>query len=161
MSSICKQRNESDDDYVSRLVSTINDLREVVNEQQQTINSLSEVVNEQQQTINNLRESITDQSIEEGIHMMTTLYTSKDVYDFARDGDVDELIVALNQGNNSTNWYKNKNGNTALHIAAGEGHINIVEILLNRGIDINSKNNDGDTALHWACLLYTSPSPRD
>ena len=128
MNGISKQRNESDDDYVSRLVSTINDLREVVNEQQQTINSLSEVVNEQQQTINNLRESITDQSIEEGIHM-TTLYTPEDVLNFARDGDVDELIIALNQGSNSTNWYRGTFGDTALHVAARTGHMNCVEIL--------------------------------
>ena len=121
MNGISKQRNESDDDYVSRLVSTIN-------EQQQTINSLSEVVNGQQQTINSLRESITDQSIEEGIHM-TTLYTTKDVYDFARNGYVDELIIALNQGSNSTNWYRGTFGDTALHVAARTGHMNCVEIL--------------------------------
>ena len=81
---------------------------------------------------------------------MTTKYTPKDVYNFARDGDVEELIIALNQGDNSTNWYKNKNGHTALHFAAYRGFTNIVEILLNRGIDIISKDNDGDTALHLA-----------
>ena len=80
----------------------------------------------------------------------TTIYTPEDVYNFARDGNVDELIIALNQGNNSANWYRSGNGHTALHYAAYNGSINIVEILLDRGIDINSKTNDGNTALHWA-----------
>ena len=26
---------------------------------------------------------------------------------------------------------------------------------------LNSKNQAGNSPLHWACLLYTSPSPRD
>ena len=83
---------------------------------------------------------------------MTTIYTPKDVYKFAKDGNVDELIIALNQGNNSTNWYKDvyDRGNTALHWAAKKGNMNIVEILLDRGIEINSKTNDGETALHIA-----------
>ena len=81
---------------------------------------------------------------------MTTIYTPKDVYNFARDGNVDELIIALNQGNNSTNWYGDVLGNTALHVAAINGHMNIVEILLDRGIDINSKDSIGETALHLA-----------
>ena len=80
----------------------------------------------------------------------TTIYTPEDVYNFAKDGNVDELIVALNQGDNSTNWYRNNNGDTALHLAAYNGYMNCVEMLLNRGIDINSKNNDGWTALHLA-----------
>ena len=77
----------------------------------------------------------------------TTRYTPEDVYDFAGDGNVDELIIALNQGNNSTNWYRNLFGNTALNMAAHHGNMNIVEILLDRGIDINSKDDDGSTAL--------------
>ena len=63
--------------------------------------------------------------------------TPTDVYQFARDGNVDELIIALNQGDNSTSWYRDNDGDTALHVAAIEGDINIVEMLLNRGIDIN------------------------
>ena len=81
---------------------------------------------------------------------MTTIYTPEDVYYFAEDGNVDELIIALNQGDNSTNWYRGEDGDTALRMAAYNGHMNCVEMLLNRGIDINSKNNKGYTSLHWA-----------
>ncbi len=81
---------------------------------------------------------------------MTTIYTPKDVYTFAENGNVDELIIALNQGDNSTNWYRDGFGWTALHEAARNNHMNIVEILLDRGIDINSKICNGNTALHIA-----------
>jgi len=44
-----------------------------------------------------------------------------------------------------------KNGNTALHIAAREGFINIVEILITlQKINLNRKNVGGMTALHLA-----------
>ena len=68
---------------------------------------------------------------------MTTIYTPKDVYNFARDGNVDELIIALNQGDNSTNWYRSGYGWTALHQAVRGDLMNTVEILLDKGIDIN------------------------
>ena len=64
------------------------------------------------------------------------------------------MIIALNQGDNSTNWYRGYKGWTALHAAVLYGHLNIVEMLLDRGIDINSKANgidiNGWTALHEA-----------
>ena len=34
-------------------------------------------------------------------------------------------------------------------------------VLLKQGADVDASHPDGATALHWACLLYTSPSPRD
>ena len=39
--------------------------------------------------------------------------------------------------------------------------IDEVKALIKDGVNINAKNEDGTTALIWACLLYTSPSPRD
>ena len=82
---------------------------------------------------------------------MTAIYTPTDVYTFAGDGNVDKLIIALNQGDNSINWFKDVvRGSTAFHLAAKKGYKNIVEILLDRGIDINSKDNYGYTALHIA-----------
>ena len=84
--------------------------------------------------------------------MSTTIYTPQDVYSFARDGDEDRFIIALNQGDNSTNWYRNDTGSTACHWAAVLGYINIVEMILDRGFDIYDKANDGVTILHYASL---------
>ena len=84
--------------------------------------------------------------------MSTTIYTPQDVFNFARDGDEDRFIVALNQGDNSTNWYRNVIGSTACHWAAFEGFMNIVEMILDRGFDIHDKNNNGVTILHFASV---------
>jgi ankyrin repeat protein len=41
-------------------------------------------------------------------------------------------------------------GRTALHWAAGEGHLHLVELLINAEAEVNAKNKDGDTPLHEA-----------
>jgi hypothetical protein len=56
----------------------------------------------------------------------------------------------LNQGDNSTNWYRDYYGATAGHEAIENDHINCVEILLDNGFDVNSKNKFGNTLLHYA-----------
>lgn len=42
---------------------------------------------------------------------------------------------------------KTKRGDTALIVAAGRGHVDIVRILLDAGAKVNAKNRDGTTAL--------------
>ncbi|KAF0684776.1 Aste57867_23291 [Aphanomyces stellatus] len=41
---------------------------------------------------------------------------------------------------------------TRMRQAAGEGHAKIVKLLLDNGADINDRDNDGMTALHYAAL---------
>lgn len=43
-------------------------------------------------------------------------------------------------------------GKTALHVAAHQGHIEIVKLLLQSGASVNAKDNDGDTCLHYAAF---------
>ena len=50
---------------------------------------------------------------------------------------------------------------TPLHLAAQEGHMDVVNVLVGAGSDIDAQDLLKMTPLHWACLLYTSPSPRD
>uniref|UniRef100_A0A7N2KMP0 Uncharacterized protein n=1 Tax=Quercus lobata TaxID=97700 RepID=A0A7N2KMP0_QUELO len=40
----------------------------------------------------------------------------------------------------------------ALHMAAANGHLDVVEYLINRGVDLNAINEEKNTPLHWACL---------
>jgi len=91
---------------------------------------------------------------------MSTQYTNQDIYRFATEGNSNDMLIALNQGNNSTNWYTNPSGYTPLHCAAINGHTKCLELLLNKGIDITAKNNLGYTSQHLAsenghlnCLL--------
>ena len=81
---------------------------------------------------------------------LNTRYTPEDVYSFTRDGNADQLIISLDQGDNSTNWYRDYIGDTAGHVAIMHEHINCVEILLDNGYDVNSKNETGSTLLHYA-----------
>jgi ankyrin repeat protein len=83
--------------------------------------------------------------------VLNTRYTPEDVYTFAGDGNANKLIIALNQGGNSTNWFSDDYlGNTAGHIAIENNHMNCVDILLDNGFDVNSKNKFGNTLLHYA-----------
>ena len=52
-------------------------------------------------------------------------------------------------------------GHTALTKACDKGCLEIVKCLLAAGADKEKAGNSGYTPLIWACLLYTSPSPRD
>ena len=53
---------------------------------------------------------------------MEKVYTPDDVYDYAIRGDIDNLRLALNYGNNSIDWYRDQYGFTALNVAACLGH---------------------------------------
>ena len=67
-----------------------------------------------------------------------------------------------------------------IHVVARNGYLAGVQAYLDAGVDINARDENGSTPLHWAaleghkdivellinqgaqvCLLYTSPSPRD
>jgi ankyrin repeat protein len=45
---------------------------------------------------------------------------------------------------------KNQRGDSLLHISVLENYIELVEYLLNKGLDVNSQNEDGNTPLHLA-----------
>lgn len=48
-------------------------------------------------------------------------------------------------------------GNSLLHIAASHGVLRIAEILVKRGVDVNAKNDDGETALDVASSFPDNP----
>lgn len=45
-----------------------------------------------------------------------------------------------------------KHGRTALILAASEGHLAIMDILVEKGAQIDAQDKDGLSALSWACL---------
>ena len=85
-------------------------------------------------------------------------YSPENVYDFATNGDIDNLTLALNVGDNSTNWLWEQRDDeyghellVALHRAAENGHLECVEVLLNCGADISSKTSWSEKSpLHLA-----------
>lgn len=60
-----------------------------------------------------VRKNNNDSNDDEGINVTTT-YTPEDVYKLTRDGNAAELIVALNQGDNSTKWYEDERDRKAI-----------------------------------------------
>ena len=40
-----------------------------------------------------------------------------------------------------------------IHWAADNGEASIVEFLINKGVDINQQDSDGQTGLHYACSV--------
>ena len=77
-------------------------------------------------------------------------YTPKGVYNYASDGDSDRLTTALMVRGNRVNWYTDHDGYNALHRAISNDHYNCIDILINSGIDLNSKSNYNDAALDLA-----------
>ena len=83
-------------------------------------------------------------------------YNPKHVYRFASRGDRDKLLQALQIGNNHTNWYRDEDyGYTALHKAVEKDRTKCIGILIDGGADVESKDNEGKTALHTSVEMYT------
>ena len=78
-----------------------------------------------------------------------TTYTPEDVYKYAKDGNSDRLITALKVRENRVNWYTDRGGYNALHVAFSAEQNNCIEII-NSGIDVNRKTNSDDAALDIA-----------
>lgn len=68
----------------------------------------------------------------------------------ARYGDLEDVRALITEGVDVN--YRDVSGNAALHKAAGNGHAEIVSVLLAAGA-VYQANHAGNTPLHWACLL--------
>ncbi|XP_077218627.1 ankyrin repeat family protein [Tasmannia lanceolata] len=68
----------------------------------------------------------------------------------ARFDEIDDVINLSSKGVSLDS--KDSQGRTALHMAAANGHFNIVEYLIKNRADLNACNADKNTPLHWACL---------
>ena len=64
-----------------------------------------------------------------------------------KNEEISKLIISIPLLDIS---YKDSKGNTYLHLSIINKLINLVELLIKKGININSQNNEGNTALHYA-----------
>ncbi|CAM8969700.1 unnamed protein product [Rhodiola kirilowii] len=68
----------------------------------------------------------------------------------ARYDDIEDIVSLSSLGVPLDS--KDSQGRTALHMAAANGHLQIVEYLICNGVDVNASNIEDNTPLHWACL---------
>lgn len=70
---------------------------------------------------------------------------AKALHEAVIDGDSTKVVSLLDDGVDVNVIYK---GGTALYLAAYEGHLNLVNVLLNRGANVDAKDDPyGNTAL--------------
>ncbi|XP_047540864.1 ankyrin-3-like isoform X4 [Vanessa atalanta] len=70
----------------------------------------------------------------------------------ARGGQLDTVVDLLDSSAVKDINTCNSNGLNALHLAAKDGHIAVVEELIKRGATVDAATKKGNTALHIACL---------
>ena len=82
--------------------------------------------------------------------------------DAAINGHLGVLELLLRIENIKVNRASEPSCATPLSVAAEKDHVACVaRLLAEAGIEVNQPNTNGVTPLFIACLLYTSPSPRD
>jgi hypothetical protein len=86
------------------------------------------------------------------VQNMTEQKATNDPVGAAFTGSLDSLRTYLNEGGNIA--VKSPMDNSSLLLVAGiQGHTPVGRFLIERGIDINSQNTNGDTALHTAAFF--------
>ena len=68
----------------------------------------------------------------------------------ARYGDMEDVDDALARRTDAN--ATDTSGRTALHMAAANGHTDVMRRLLAAGANTEQRNDSGNTALHWACM---------
>ena len=73
------------------------------------------------------------------------------LFDAAKKGDVVNLAALLDEHPEKLNARNKPYEHTLLHVAASEGQLAIVDLLLKRGLDVNAREKGDNTyAMHWA-----------
>jgi hypothetical protein len=77
------------------------------------------------------------------LHKTPLTPTMGDLWTAARANDVATLTSFFSKGIGAR--ARDDKGNTLLHHAAETGSMNVLELLFNRGVDLDAKNNEGFT----------------
>jgi hypothetical protein len=81
--------------------------------------------------------------------------TASDILEASRSGEL-QLVQTILDRDTTAIRMSNDRGSTALHFAAENGHLQIVELLLDRGADVEVIDVDGDTPLMCAAITGQS-----
>ena len=92
-------------------------------------------------------------SVPQNIQSSVTLTPTADfkpIHSTIRWGKSLEEVSALVTTKESAECEDSSNGNRPIHIAAQNGHSEIVLFLISKAVDVNARNKKGNTALHMA-----------
>lgn len=74
--------------------------------------------------------------------------TLSKLYEAAADGSVERTIAVLSSGSIDIDGGYDDVGRNTLMVAAEEGHMRVVRVLLRHGANVSVANDNGVTALH-------------
>ena len=86
-----------------------------------------------------------------GLFAFSGALLANDILEASSSGEL-ELVQTILDRDTTAIGMSNDRGSTALHFAAENGHIRIVELLLDRGADLEAIDVDGDTPLMCAAI---------
>ncbi|KAF8670409.1 hypothetical protein HU200_050714 [Digitaria exilis] len=83
----------------------------------------------------------------------TTAEQAQDLIDAARYDDLEDVVALFSAGVSlDSTDSQGRTGCLPLHMASANGHLAVVEYLIQNGANVNATNLEKNTALHWACL---------
>jgi ankyrin repeat protein len=98
----------------------------------------------------NNSKSATDDIKAEALPIEPTVLDYKSIHSAVRWNKSQKEVEVLLTSNEAINIPDPVNGNCPIHIAAQNGHNDLVLLLINKKADLNTKNSKGNTAMHMA-----------
>jgi len=82
--------------------------------------------------------------------VMGQILWTQTIFEAVEKGDLERVQKMVTANPDCIQQREGRSGGTPLHTAAYGGHLEIVQFLIEKGMDPNGKDNDGDGPLLWA-----------
>ncbi len=112
-----------------------------------------------------LPEGISNEALEKVIEAVrdkqsATKHTTRNMYGPVKAGDNVKILQMLSMGYSPIQRFPECEGGTPLHVAASEGHILTMHILVRAGAELDTMDEEQNTALMLACIKGRSQAAK-